>query len=58
MDARLILKEIGSRINNIGTIVDTADYGPWTDIITSNNIGNQTVITSLEQRVTALESKV
>lgn len=23
MDARLILKEIGSRINNIGTIVDT-----------------------------------
>ena len=34
------------------------DYGAWTDIITSDNIGSQTVITSLEQRVTALESKL
>ena len=32
------------------------DYGSWIDIITSDNIGSQTVITSLKERVTALES--
>lgn len=64
MDARLILKEIGSRINNIGTIDISESTTAPTNIsewsVNYGLFGNITSpeITSLEQRVAALESKV
>ena len=54
MDARIILKEIGSRINNIGTIVDTdtnndetTSYGDETYTVGTNYYGGANVNVSI-----------
>ena len=57
MDARLILKEIGSRVNNIGTIVDT---DPNNDEIMSDKfkqLKKQSKVVNMIGRISSLETK-
>ena len=42
-DSQFFVSNENPQIVKVRTKLNVADYGPWTDIITSNNIGSQTV---------------
>ena len=52
-DSQLFVSSKGQQTVKVRTKANKADYGPWTDIITSNNIGSQTVATATTARTAA-----